>query len=346
MFADPIVVVDGTERWVSLKDRSVSLGSHAVYSMTVRHAPMPDPVRPQTRHLLHESPGVSVIDFRCRADVEPLGPEEPNPTHGIVLVRKGVFRRMQQREMFVADANHVLFFNAGEPYRYSHPLPGGDYCTILAVDTRPALELVAHYAPRDAERPETPFRIGHALSSPRAAQLQYELLGLARRGVSGLALEDVVAELADEAVGAAYRARGVSVKGEWASTKAGRRRRDLVEAAKLAVNERFESPPSLGELARSLGCSPFHLSRTFHTSAGLSLRRYAVRLRTRLAANRLATEQHDLTELALDLGYADHSHFTNAFRKEWGLPPSRFRELQRAAARGSTSSRPARPMPA
>ena len=307
---------------------------------------MLEPARPRTRHLLLESLGVSVVDFRCRAHVEPLGPEEPNLTHGIVLVRKGVFRRMQQRETLVADANHVLFFNAGEPYRYSHPLPGGDDCTILAVDGQRALELVAHNAPRDAEHPETPFRISHGLSSPRAALLHYELLGLARRGVSALALEDVVAELADEAVGAAYRTRGVSVRSEWPSTPARRRRRDLVEATKLAVNERFESPPSLGELARALGCSPFHLSRTFHRTAGLSLRRYVVRLRTRLAADHLATEAHDLTELALDLGYADHSHFTNAFREEWGLPPSRFRELHRPAADRATTFKPGRRIPA
>ena len=45
-----------------------------------------------------------------------------------------------------------------------------------------------------------------------------------------------------------------------------------------------------------------------------------------MAAHRLAAGAPDLTSLALDLGYADHSHFTNAFRQEWGVPPSRFRE--------------------
>jgi AraC family transcriptional regulator len=305
---------------------------------------MPEPVRSHTRRLLLETPGVSVVDFRCRAHVEPPGPEEPNPSHGIVLVRKGLFRRMQGRETLVADANHVLFFNAGEPYRYSHPLPGGDDCTILAVDGPRALELVAQYAPRDAERPETPFRIGHGLSSPRAVRLQYELLGLVRRGAPALALEDVVAELADEAVGAAYRTRGGDVRAEGQYTPA-RRRRELVEAAKLAVNERLESLPSLGELARALGCSPFHLSRTFHRTAGLSLRRYVVRLRARLAAERLTGEAHDLTALALELGYADHSHFTNAFREECGLPPSRFRELHRPVADRATTFHPGGRLP-
>ena len=289
-------------------------------------------VRHQTRLLLLESLGVSVLDFRCRAHVEPLGPEEPNPTHGIVLVRKGVFQRTQQRETLVADANHVLFYNAGEPYRYAHPLPGGDDCTILALDDERARELVADHAPRDAEQRGRPFSLGHGLSSPRAARLQYELLALVRKGTSGLATEDVVAELADDALAVAYRMRGNGMHGGLTSTRARRRQRDLVEAAKLALNERFESPPSLGGLSRTLGCSPFHLSRIFHRIAGLSLRRYVGRLRARLAAERLAGDAPDLTALALDLGYADHSHFTNAFRQEWGLPPSRFRELHRAAA--------------
>jgi len=285
---------------------------------------------PESRHSrrrLLGSLGVSVEEFRCRAHVEPMGPEEPNPTHGIVFVRKGVFRRMQRRETLVADPNHVLFYNEGEPYRYSHPLPGGDDCTILALDGGRARELVAAHAPRDAEGPEAPFPIGHGLASPRAVRLHYELLGLVGRGAPSLALEDVVAELADEAVGSAYRWRDRPAPAEPTTSAARRRRRDLVEAAAVALNARIESPPGLGELARALGCSPFHLSRTFHRATGLSLRRYFGRLRARLAADRLAAGARDLTALALELGYADHSHFTNAFRREWGLPPSRFRDL-------------------
>ena len=66
-------------------------------------------------------------------------------------------------------------------------------------------------------------------------------------------------------------------------------------------------------------------SRVFPQVAGLSLRAYVARLRARAAAERLTRGVRDLTRLALDLGYADHSHFTNAFRREWGVPPSVFR---------------------
>ena len=284
-----------------------------------------DPV-PHERHVLFEALGISVVDFRCRAHVEPEGPDEPNPTHSIVFVRRGVFRRVRQRETVVADPNHVLFFNAAQPYRFSHPLPGGDDCTILAVETRRALELVARHAPRDAQRPEMPFRLGYALSSRRVALLHYELLALVRRRGSPLALEDVLSELADESVRAAYGPRAERGGGASSATDQGKRR-ERVEATKLTISERLESPPSLGDLARSVDCSPFYLSRIFRQTAGLSLRRYTKRLRARVAADRLAVGERDLTNLALDLGYADHSHFTNAFRHEWGMPPSRFRAL-------------------
>ena len=273
---------------------------------------------------------MAVVDFHCRAHVEPLGPEEPPATHGIVFVRQGMFRRLHEGQALVADANHVLFYNAGQPYRYAHPIPGGDECTLLTIDGRRAQELVAHHGPRHAGDPVRPFPLQSGLSSPQAARLQYQVLRLLDAGVTGLAVEDAVAELADEAVAAAYRAPG-GPAADRPPSSALRRRRDLVEAAKVALNERVSSLPNLGELAAELGCSPFHLSRTFHRTAGMSLRRYAGRLRARVAAQRLAAGARDLTGLALELGYADHSHFTNAFRREWGMPPSRFRDGHRAS---------------
>ncbi len=279
-------------------------------------------VAQNARRVLFESLGISVVDFQCHAHVAADGAEEPNPTHSIVLVRRGVFRRTQQRETVLADPNHVLLFNAAEPYRYAHPLPGGDACTILTVETDRALELVGRHAPVDAEHPERPFRRGHGLSSPRTVWLHWEFLNLIARGAGRLALEDALAELANEAVACVY---GAPVPSRRASPSTQRRRRDLVETVKLMISERLERPPSLTELADVLDCSPYHLSHTFHGTAGLSLRRYLRRLRARVAAERLAAGASRLTPLALDLGYADHSHFTNSFRREWGVSPSTFR---------------------
>lgn len=281
-----------------------------------------------TKQLLYEAMGISFVDFRCRAHVEPEGPEEPNPTHSIVFVRRGVFQRTQHREMLTADPNHILFFNAEHPCRYSHPLPGGDDCTILAVATETALNLVARQSPWDAEAPEMPFHVPHALNSPWASHIHYELMALARSHAPRLAIDDALVALADEAIRLAYASYGTQrkrAKRSLTSESAARRHRDLTEATKLAINERLEALPSLEALARHHHCSPYHLSRIFHQTAGMSLRRYVSRLRASLAADRLSSGALDLTSLALDLGFFDHSHFTNEFRREWGLSPSRFR---------------------
>jgi AraC-like DNA-binding protein len=39
----------------------------------------------------------------------------------------------------------------------------------------------------------------------------------------------------------------------------------------------------------------------------------------------LASGADDLTSLALDLGFSSHSHFTDAFRREFGRTPSEVR---------------------
>jgi AraC-like DNA-binding protein len=278
----------------------------------------------QTRRVLFSGLGVCVVDFRCRVDVEPLGKEEPNPTHSIAFVRRGLFARTDCERTLVADANHILFFNEGEPYRYAHPLPGGDDCTILTLDDECARTAVERFAPPRTSDGKGPFPIGYALSTLRAARLHHELLALicGDRSVPELAAQDAIAELIDATMIALHRARVASSGGSSAGKA---RRQETVEAAKLILSRSIGRPPSLSELAATLGCSPFHLSRIFRLTTGLPLRQYVRRLRIVLAADRLRRGDDDLTSLALDLGFYDHSHFTNTFRREWGVPPSRIR---------------------
>ena len=176
------------------------------------------------------------------------------------------------------------------------------------------------------------------------AALHYELLALLRNGAPPLELEDLLAELAEAAVHAAYQMHRADPRSATRHTEAARRRHwDLVEAAKLLLNRSLEAPPRLSELSGGLGCSPFHLSRTFHGVVGSSLRRYLARLRAHAAAQQLSTGVQDLTTLALKLGYADHSHFTNSFRQEWGVSPSQFRARHLVSARARTFKPKAQP---
>ncbi len=83
--------------------------------------------------------------------------------------------------------------------------------------------------------------------------------------------------------------------------------------------------------------SPFHLAHGFRARTGLGLHAYRTHLRLRAALERIADPALPLTELALDLGFASHSHFTDTFRRTFGRPPSAVRAAVRA--HGSAEAR-------
>ena len=98
--------------------------------------------------------------------------------------------------------------------------------------------------------------------------------------------------------------------------------RELAEAAKELLAGSLAEPLGLHELAARLSTSPFHLARVFRAQTGYSLHQYRKHLRLRLALERLSESDGALTALAFELGFASHSHFTDSFRREFGLAPS------------------------
>ena len=120
-----------------------------------------------------------------------------------------------------------------------------------------------------------------------------------------------------DVAGLAYRHHGLIAK-------PARARRDfnLVEAARDLIARRFKENVSLADLAGDVGCSVFHLARVFKSRTGFSLHAYRNQLRLRAALEGLGEGEVDLIDIALDLGFSSHSHFTEAFRRNFGKPPS------------------------
>jgi transcriptional regulator GlxA family with amidase domain len=152
---------------------------------------------------------------------------------------------------------------------------------------------------------------------------------LAAGTADGLDVEDLVLRLLDAALGAAYRPAAPRRRTR-ADTLAAHR--EKVEAAKLFLAAHPDEPLALAGVAKAVHASPFHLTRLFTRWAGISLVRYRNRLRLRRGLDLLAESPRDLTAVALAAGFADHSHFTNAFRREFGVPPSRADHHPRALA--------------
>jgi AraC-like DNA-binding protein len=97
-------------------------------------------------------------------------------------------------------------------------------------------------------------------------------------------------------------------------------------AMQLYLNAALARPFSLRDVAQACALSPFTASRVFHREAGIPLRIYVRRLRVRTSLARILAGR-DLSAVAQDLGFFDHAHFTKAFRREFGIAPSQWREF-------------------
>jgi AraC-like DNA-binding protein len=84
------------------------------------------------------------------------------------------------------------------------------------------------------------------------------------------------------------------------------------------------APPDLLELGRRVGCSPFHLSRTFSQELGMTIPRYLRQLRMESAAKLLLSGKFNVTEAALEVGYSSLSHFSQAFCQTMGCCPNLY----------------------
>ena len=110
--------------------------------------------------------------------------------------------------------------------------------------------------------------------------------------------------------------------------------RPVIQKAKQVLHEHGCQPLSLTAIADRVGVSPVYLTQAFAKSEGMPLYRYHTRLRLSRALFELLRYEN-LIELALDLGFSSHSHFTYAFRTAFGMTPSAYRaECSRSASGG------------
>jgi AraC family transcriptional regulator len=83
---------------------------------------------------------------------------------------------------------------------------------------------------------------------------------------------------------------------------------------------------SLKNLALIVDLSPHHFSDVFKISTGRSPHQYVLDQRIRRAKELLMGTKKSITEIAQDVGFATHSHFTEQFRKRVKITPTRYRK--------------------
>ena len=259
----------------------------------------------------------SVHDVRCRGECRHRSAEECAAATHLVFPYRGVYLRHVGAVQAVADANHMLPFNAGEGYRVSRPLEGGDANLSILLDDGLLRELAPPALLRDGATPG--FR-HQALRIDARAQVLVALLRHALRNdrIEPLEAEGLVLTLVSRSLGPrTSRTPGAT-----------RARQRLVDRAKLLLAGNPGRRWTLAGIAAEVGGSPVYLTQAFRQVEGMPLYRYQLQLRLARALDLLEGDG-DLSTLAQDLGFSSHSHFAAAFRQAYGRSPSAFREATR-----------------
>lgn len=127
--------------------------------------------------------------------------------------------------------------------------------------------------------------------------------------------------------------------------------RDPVVGAALALLHRKPCYPwTVAELASEVGTSRSVLTERFDRFLGAPPLTYLARWRLQLAARKLQTTQETVLNVAADVGYESEAGFNRAFKREFGVPPARYRKnltgsgaqslVQRMVSRVSRRSSP------
>ncbi|MCL4780481.1 MAG: AraC family transcriptional regulator [Gammaproteobacteria bacterium] len=88
---------------------------------------------------------------------------------------------------------------------------------------------------------------------------------------------------------------------------------------------RLHDPPSVHEMASSVGLSPDHFLRSFAAVTGRTPHQWLTEMRIEKAKRLLRETQMPTTEIALELGFSSPGHFSSRFRQVVGMAPTVWR---------------------
>lgn len=265
--------------------------------------------------LVFRSELVAVGTFRCHVSHPLFRDSGPCSNHTFVFPRTSTRIHHDGGATFTGGPNTISIYNEGQRYART-AVDEADLSDWYAVSDETARDAIATFESRLTDRPNMRFRHTHAPASNRLYLRQRRLFQrLEEKGaVDPIAVEEEVMALLALVLESAYRVEQRPAIGA----------RDRVEDSKRAIAEKPQANLPLRELAAIAGSSPFQLCRDFRAITGMTISRYRHALRLRLALDRLPGCD-DLTDLAFDLGYSSHSHFTRAFRDHFGVTPSGYR---------------------
>ena len=92
------------------------------------------------------------------------------------------------------------------------------------------------------------------------------------------------------------------------------------------IHAHLSSDLGLTELASVVQLSPYHFAHLFKNTVGMPPHHYVIRERVNESRALLTTRRMSVIEVAMTLGFASQSHFTEVFRKATGTTPKHYQQ--------------------
>lgn len=264
---------------------------------------------------LYSSERIAIAQYDCNHSPSDRVVEEASDADEFVFVLRGVYGKQCSDGNLAIDPTRVAVFRKAQPFSITHPAAGGDRSIILAFD--PADLCTAFAAEPDARG--TALRgVPATLATTPSLLIDAGRLFRALRAapIDELQVEELAYRILDSLTVTAARTAPLR-------TASGPNPSRVLDVAAV-LSSRYCERISIDEIARTLGVSPFHLCRSFRVASGTTIHRYLTVLRMTEAVRRLWDYRMNLTDLALDLGYSSHSHFSSTFRGFFGTTPGKL----------------------
>lgn len=101
----------------------------------------------------------------------------------------------------------------------------------------------------------------------------------------------------------------------------------LYQAVSLYIEEHLDEDLSLDKLSRIFYVSKYHIAHIFKENLGMSIHRYITKKRLQLCRDAIKSGM-SITESYQSYGFGDYSSFYRAFKKEYGISPKDYKDMQ------------------
>ncbi|MBV8331409.1 MAG: helix-turn-helix transcriptional regulator [Candidatus Eremiobacteraeota bacterium] len=210
--------------------------------------------------------------------------------HRIVLTLGAPFDSSYGRRAFSVDRWRAIFRPAGSEHADAYLEPTACVSVALPAAGDAAVTIVA-----DDEFPALARRLSHELDATDSA--------------AALATESLCAAIAGR-FGSRQR---FDVRPRW------------IARVRERLEEQLARPPSLTALARDVERDVSHVATTFRRSYGKTIGEFVRDARLWRCLRSLEDRSASLSEVALQAGFADQSHFGRYFKRRFGMTPGAYR---------------------